>query len=105
MSKRTAIVRRLNGGVAGSRPPEITDSQAVGKSVSDADTIGEIVLPRDHPKWLRDRFVVSSTTQALLSRMKPFGIRLLGFWDHRTHRLSIEGATVLVDDSGAYRSV
>jgi hypothetical protein len=105
VSKRTGTVRRLSGTVVASRPPEASDSQAVGKGVSDLDAIGEIVLPRDHPKWLRDRFVVSSTTKSLRSRIKPFAIRLLGFWDHRAHRLSIEDGTIQIDDSGAYRSV
>jgi hypothetical protein len=105
VSKRTEIVRRLDGSIATPRSHEATETQSTADVIADIEGIGEIALPHGHPKWLRDRFVVSSTTKALLGRLKPFAIRLFGFWDHRTHRLSIEDGTILIDDSGAYRSV
>jgi hypothetical protein len=104
VSKRTGIVRRLDGALTTARSPEASEPQNVADGAG-IEAIGEIILPRDHPKWLRDRFVVSSATKTLLDRLKPFAIRLLGFWDHRTHRLSVEQGTILIDDSGAYRSV
>ena len=104
MSKRTGIVRRLGG--IGTTPPSPQASEPQGiPDAHDLEAMSEIALPRDHPKWLRDRFVVSASTNNLLAKLKPFVIRLLGFWDHRIHRLSLEDGTILVDDSGAYRSV
>jgi hypothetical protein len=105
MSKRTGIVRRPAVGSATAQAAEAAQTRNLADGVVELEAIGEIALPRDHPKWLRDRFVISSTTRALLDRLKPFTIRLLGFWDHRTHRLEIEGGTIQIDDSGAYRLV
>ncbi|MGD0472440.1 MAG: hypothetical protein ABSB70_04415 [Candidatus Velthaea sp.] len=103
MSKRAGIVRRREGTSAAPPAQQAAESPTVMGGLTDAGAIGEIVLPRDHPKWVRDRFVVSSATKALLARMKPYAIRLLGYWDHRVHRLEIEHGTVQIDDSGAYR--
>jgi hypothetical protein len=103
MSKRGSIMRRAGAqtSVAGSSPSAAA-ARSVGK-VADPEATGEIALPRDHPKWTRDRFTISATTKALLERIKPAIVRVLSFWDHRTHRLAIDGATIEVDQTGSYR--
>jgi hypothetical protein len=104
MSKRSGMVRRVGGLGTTPRSQQATETPGV-PDAPDIEAISETLLPRDHPKWLRDRFVVSSSTNDLLAALKPFAIRLLRFWDHRIHRLSLEDGTIQIDDSGAYRSV
>jgi hypothetical protein len=62
-----------------------------------------VALPRDHPKWARDRFTISAATKAFIDRLKPVAIRVFGFWDHRAHHLAFEHGTIEIDASGSYR--
>lgn len=102
MSKRAGVVRRLGGetvtGLAGS-----AEAAALSAEVGELDASGAIVLPRDHPKWMRDRFTITAATKAWLGRIKPIVIRVFSFWDHRVHRLTTEDGTIEVDVSGSYR--
>ena len=104
MSKRTGLVRRAGSAPASARTSEAAETRSAD-GFTDTEDIAAIALPRDHPKWLRDRFVVSSATKALLATLRPLAIAVFGFWDHRVHRLEMETATIAIDDSGAYRSV
>jgi hypothetical protein len=103
MSKRAGVVRRLGGetvaGLARS-----AEAAPLSGEVGELESSGAIVLPRDHPKWVRDRFTITAATKAWLGRIKPIVIRVFSFWDHRVHRLTTEDGTIEIDVSGSYRS-
>jgi len=101
MSKRSALIRR-----PGTAPAlaQAAEAPPVATDAADLEPVAEIALPREHPKWAKDRFTVSAATKRWLDRIAPAVIRVFGFWDHRVHRLSLEGATLEVDVSGSYRS-
>lgn len=101
MSRRTALVRRTTAGVAS--PAPASELAKLANDVRDVDATSEIILPRDHPRWLRDRFTVSSATKALIDRIAPIVIRVFGFWDHRVHHIAVESGTIDIDMSGSYR--
>jgi hypothetical protein len=103
VSKRTALVRRAGAGSAEALG-QSSEARPVASEAADLESVAEIALPREHPKWAKDRFTVSAATKRWLDRAAPFAIRVFGFWDHRAHRLALEGATVEVDVSGSYRS-
>jgi hypothetical protein len=104
VSKRAGSVRRALAGGAPGALAQAAETAALASEVRDPDHVAEIALPRDHPKWARDRFTLSATTKAWLDRIRPVAIRVFGFWDHRAHRLALEGATIEIDVSGSYRS-
>jgi hypothetical protein len=104
VSKRSGIVRRAGGAESELALTRSAEAASLTGDVRETDHASEIVLPRDHPKWLRDRFTLSATTKAWLDRIRPVAIRVFGFWDHRTHRLALEGATIEIDTCGSYRS-
>lgn len=62
------------------------------------------LLPRDHPKWVRDTLSVSSRAKDLVARLKPVAVRILGFWDHRVRTAVVAGLRVAIDPSGSYRA-
>ncbi len=60
-------------------------------------------LPREHPPWVKDAVSVSQRTRALLARLKPAIVRVLGFWDHAIRSITIGSRHVTIDASGSYR--
>lgn len=102
MSKRLALVRRIGSSEVGSLA-ESAEAAPLAKDVQDPDAAAGIVLPRDHPRWARDRFTVSAATKALVDRLMPLALRVFGFWDHRVHQLTLEDGTIGIDACGSYR--
>jgi len=101
VSKRSSVVRRSAGAVG--ELAQSAETARLGTDAREIDPVSEISLPRDHPRWLRDRFTVSAATKALIDRLKPVVIRVFGFWDHRVHRLALDSVTLEIDASGSYR--
>lgn len=62
------------------------------------------LLPRDHPRWVKDALTVSSRAREAISRLRPAVVRILGFWDHRVRSATIAGFRVGIDASGSYRA-
>jgi hypothetical protein len=100
MSKRTGLVRR--GAAAAAGAEGASQARALANDVADLDAAPEIGLPREHPRWARDRFTVSAATKALIDRLKPLALRVFGFWDHRVHSLALDEATIGIDACGSY---
>jgi hypothetical protein len=63
------------------------------------------VLPREHPRWVRDALAVSSRARRLFANLRPAAISVLGFWDHQTRAVLIGRRTLGVDSSGSYYAV
>jgi hypothetical protein len=103
VSKRSGALRRAVAGGGVSEPAHSAELARLGGDAREVDPISEIALPRDHPKWARDRFTVSGATKALIDRVKPIAIRVFGFWDHRVHRLALDRVTIEIDAGGSYR--
>jgi len=62
------------------------------------------LLPREHPKWVKDAMLVSMRARQLLARIKPVALRVLSFWDHAVRTVVLGGnRSVSVDSSGSYR--
>ena len=102
MSRRTSVVRRsVSSDVAGLA--QTAEARPLSADVHELEAPSEISLPRDHPRWQRDRFTISAATKALIDRLRPIAIRVFGFWDHRTHRIDLENATIEIDPCGSYR--
>jgi hypothetical protein len=102
MSKRTGLVRR--GGPPGALPTqEAAAAPALAGDVHELEAAAEIALPREHPRWLRDRFTVSAATKAIVDRLRPLAVRVFGFWDHRVHRVTLDDAVIGIDACGSYR--
>ena len=102
MSKHGSSVRRIGSSELG-QLREATETIALARDAGELDAPEEVALPREHPRWARDRFTVSAATKALIDRLKPLALRVFGFWDHRTHRLTLEDATIGIDACGSYR--
>jgi hypothetical protein len=102
MSKRAISLRRIAPADLGSTE-SLSEARPLATDVGELDAAPEIALPRDHPRWARDRFTVSAATKALVDRIKPLALRVFGFWDHRVHRLTLDDATIGVDACGSYR--
>ena len=69
------------------------------------DELETPVLPREHPRWVRDALAVSSRARRLFANLRPEAISVLGFWDHQTRAVLIGGRTLGVDSSGSYYAV
>ncbi len=69
------------------------------------DEIETPVLPREHPRWVRDALAVSSRARRLFANLRPAAISVLGFWDHQTRAVTIGARTLGVDSSGSYYAV
>jgi hypothetical protein len=87
------------------------ESPVLGPSLAAAQivpTVGESesfesLLPRDHPKWVRDAVTVSQRARELIARLRPVAVRILTFWDHRVRSALVGGSRICVDPSGSYR--
>ena len=82
--------------------PPATGSGAIAAMLPE-DELETPPLPREHPKWVRDASAISQRARALLARMKPVVVRVLTFWDHRSHSIAIGLRRLGVDSSGSYR--
>jgi hypothetical protein len=61
------------------------------------------LLPRDHPRWVKDALTVSSRAREIIAHLRPVALRILGFWDHRVRFTVVAGVRVAIDASGSYR--
>jgi hypothetical protein len=102
MSKRADLGRRI-GSAGLSRTPETLETAPLAGETPELDAAVEIALPREHPRWSRDRFTVSAATKALIDRLRPLALRVFGFWDHRVHNIALDDAVIGVDICGSYR--
>jgi hypothetical protein len=62
MSKRTGLVRR--GAAAAAGAEGASQARALANDVADLDAAPEIGLPREHPRWARDRRAPSAGARA-----------------------------------------
>ena len=91
------------------QPPSLLNAPSLGASepvvaAMDASEFEDSLLPRDHPKWVKDTLTVSGRARALIARLKPLAVRIFGFWDHRIRNIAVGGLKVGVDASGSYRA-
>jgi hypothetical protein len=93
-SENVALPSRNNAGVAEAGRPSLLDDERGNR----------VVLPADHPQWRRDHISLSNRAATLLTKIKPFVIRVLAFWDHRTTSLPLDDVRLDVDPSGSYRA-
>ena len=84
--------------------PHARSAEASRPSLLDDERGGRVVLPADYPQWRKDQVSLSGRARALLSKLKPFMIRVLTFWDHGTSTLALDELTLDVDASGSYRA-
>lgn len=77
-------------------------SEAVVPAVADAE-LETALLPRDHPRWVKDAIAVSQRAREIIAKLRPVVIRVLSFWDHRIRSIVVEDRSVSVDPSGCYR--
>ncbi len=61
------------------------------------------LLPRGHPKWVRDGVAISQRARDLVVSLRPVVVRVVRFWDHRFRAAVIAGRHVRVDSSGSYQ--
>lgn len=69
------------------------------------DELETPVLPREHPRWVRDALAISSRARRLFATLRPAAISVFGFWDHQTRAVTIGSRTLGVDSSGSYYAV
>jgi hypothetical protein len=79
-------------------------SETTRPSLLDDERANRVVLPADYPQWRKDQLSLSSRARALLSRLRPFMIHVLTFWDHGVASLALDELTLDVDASGSYRA-
>lgn len=77
-------------------------SEAIVPAVAEAE-LETALLPRDHPRWVRDAVAVSQRARDLIAKLKPVVIAVLSFWDHRIRSIVVANRCVQVDSSGCYR--
>jgi len=78
-------------------------SEAIVPAVAEVE-LETSLLPREHPRWVRDAIAVSQRARELIARLRPVAIRVLCFWDHRLRSIAIGDRRVCVDASGCYRA-
>jgi len=77
-------------------------SEAVVPPVADAE-LETALLPRDHPRWVKDAIAVSQRAREIIAKLRPVVVRVLSFWDHRIRSIVVGDRSVSVDPSGCYR--
>ncbi len=77
-------------------------SEAIVPAVADAE-LETALLPREHPRWVRDAVAVSQRAREVIAKLKPIVIRILSFWDHRIRSIVVGDRRVDVDPAGCYR--
>lgn len=77
-------------------------SEPVVPAVADAE-LETALLPRDHPRWVKDSIAVSQRAREIIAKLRPVVMRVLSFWDHRIRSIVVGDRSVSVDPSGCYR--
>jgi hypothetical protein len=77
-------------------------SESIVPAVAEAE-LETALLPRDHPRWVRDAVAVSARARELIAKLRPVVIAVLSFWDHRIRSIVVGDRCVQVDPSGCYR--
>jgi len=77
-------------------------SEAIVPAVADAE-LETALLPRDHPRWVKDAIAVSQRAREIIAKLRPVVMRVLSFWDHRIRSIVVGDRSVSVDPSGCYR--
>ncbi len=80
------------------------DAQPIAPPEPAVEFEGDL-LPRDHPKWIRDGLSVSQRARNAIAGLRPVVLRVLHFWDHGMRAILVAGRRVRVDPSGSYRVV
>jgi hypothetical protein len=78
-------------------------SEAILPAVPEAE-LETALLPRDHPRWVKDALAVSQRAREILANLRPVALQVLCFWDHRVRSIVIGDRRVQVDPSGCYRA-
>lgn len=78
-------------------------SEAIVPAVAD-DELETALLPREHPRWVRDAVAVSQRAREIIAKLKPVVVRILSFWDHRLRSIVVGDRRVHVDSAGCYRA-
>lgn len=84
--------------------PEARIAESARPSLLDDERGSRVVLPADYPEWRKDQLSLSGRARTLLSKLKPFMIRVRTFWDHGTSSLALDELTLDIDASGSYRA-
>ena len=79
-----------------------TQSEPIVAAVTEAE-LETPLLPRDHPKWVKDALSVSQRARDLIVRLPRVALDVLTFWDHRIRSIVVGDSRVSVDPSGSYR--
>lgn len=61
------------------------------------------LLPRDHPRWVKDAIAVSQRAREIVAKLRPIALGVLSFWDHRIRCIVVADRRIAVDASGCYR--
>lgn len=61
------------------------------------------LLPRDHPRWVRDAIAISKAARDLVTRLRPIVTIVMSIWDHPLRYIAVSGRRVGIDASGSYR--
>ena len=77
-------------------------SEPIVAAVAEAE-LETPLLPRDHPKWVKDALSVSQRARDLIARLPRIAVDVLTFWDHRIRSIVVGDSRVSVDPSGSYR--
>ena len=77
-------------------------SEPIVPAVAEAE-LETPLLPRDHPKWVKDALTVSQRARELISRLPRVVVGVLTFWDHRIRSIVVGDSRVSIDPSGSYR--
>jgi len=77
-------------------------SEAIVPAVADAE-LETALLPRDHPRWVKDAIAVSQRAREIIAKLRPVVMRVLSFGDHRIRSIVVGDRSVSVDPSGCYR--
>lgn len=83
-------------------PPVLTAAARVLPVIPD-DELETPPLPREHPKWVKDAVAVSHRARTVIAGLRPVMVRVLTFWDHGVHALTLRGLRFQIDSSGSYR--
>ncbi len=72
-------------------------------AVDPDDRWGGHALPSDHPAWMKDTLSISQRARALIAKLKPVVVQVVGFWEHRLRSIIVGNERLSVDTSGSYR--
>ncbi len=81
----------------------ITAQESEPVSQPQLDDADAGLLPRGHPKWIRDGVAISQRARELVTRLRPVAVRVVRFWDHRVRSSVIAGRRIHIDPSGSYQ--